>query len=304
MILSPLWLPATLLAGMVQSWRTAIQQRLRATLSVNAAGLVRYLYGFPVALLLLGGYTLLRGATLPALSPAFWGYAVTGGICQIIGTNLLIMAFGYRNFVVGTAYSKTEAVQGALLSAWLLHEGLTPLIWAGIGCGVIGVVILSTGGRRLGPAAMLREITQPAALCGLGAGLGFALTSIFIRSATRTLATPDLLLRALVTLAATMVAQALLQGAYVALREPAQLRTVARSWRTSGQVGVLAAIGSAGWFTGFATAPVALVRTVGQVEVVFTLLFGRFYLKEALGRSEAAGLLLVAVGVVLAVAGA
>lgn len=304
MILSPVWLPATLIAGAVQSWRTAIQQRLRATLSVNAAGLVRYLYGFPVAVLLLSGYALARHAVLPGLSPAFWGYAVTGGICQIFGTNLLIMAFGFRNFVVGTAYSKTEAVQGALLSAWLLQEGLTPLVWAGIGCGVIGVIILSTGGRRLGPAALLREIVQPAALCGLGAGLGFALTSIFIRSATRTLATPDLPLRALVTLVATMLAQAILQGSYVALREPAQLRAVAATWRTSAQVGVLAAVGSAGWFTGFATAPVALVRTVGQIEVIFTLLFGRFYLKEALGHSEAAGLVLVAIGVVLAVAGA
>ena len=54
MILSPIWLPATLMAGALQAWRTAVQQRLRGTLSVNAAGLVRYLYGFPVALLLLG----------------------------------------------------------------------------------------------------------------------------------------------------------------------------------------------------------------------------------------------------------
>lgn len=303
MILSPIWLPATLMAGALQAWRTAVQQRLRGTLSVNAAGLVRYLYGFPVALLLLGGYALLRGAAVPAVSMPFWGYAVAGGICQIIGTNLLIMAFGYRNFVVGTAYAKTEAVQGALLSAWLLHESLNGLVWAGIGLGVVGVIILSTGGRRLGPRALLAEIVQPAALCGLGAGLAFALTSVFIRNATRQLDSPDLLLRALVTLAATMVAQAILQGSYVALREPEQLRKVAHSWRTSAQVGSLAALGSAGWFTGFATAPVALVRTVGQVEVIFTLLFGRFYLKEPLGRSEASGLIFVAGGVVLAVIG-
>jgi drug/metabolite transporter (DMT)-like permease len=303
MILSPIWLPATLIAGALQAWRTAVQQRLRGILSVNAAGFVRYLYGFPVALVLLGGYTAFRHLAIPPLPPAFWAYSVSGGICQIIGTNLLIMAFGYRNFVVGTAYAKTEAVQGALLSAWLLHESLNGMIWAGIGVGVIGVVILSTGGRRLGPRELVREITQPAALCGLGAGLGFALTSIFIRNATRQLATPDLLFRALVTLVATMITQAILQGLYVIIREPDQLRIVARSWRTSAQVGVLAALGSAGWFTGFATAPVALVRTVGQVEVIFTLLFGRFYLHEPLGRSEALGLLFVAGGVILAVAG-
>jgi drug/metabolite transporter (DMT)-like permease len=303
-ILSPIWLPATLFGGALQAWRTAVQQRLRATLSINAAGLVRYLYGFPVALLLLGLYASLRDIPLPAMSPAFFGYAVAGGIAQIIATNLLLMAFGYRNFVVGTAYAKTEAVQGALLSAWLLGDKLTPLVWAGIAIGVLGVTVLSTGGERLSPAAVLRDVTQPAALCGLGAGFGFAVTSIFIRGATLKLATQDLVLRALLTLAVTSIAQTLLQGLYVIAREPQQIRAIFTSWRTSAQVGVLAALGSAGWFTGFATAPVALVRTVGQVEVVFTMLFSRFYLGEQLARGEVAGLLLVAAGVILAVLGA
>ena len=52
MITSPIWLPATLLAGALQAWRTAIQRRIGQSLSVNAAGLVRYLYGLPFALLL------------------------------------------------------------------------------------------------------------------------------------------------------------------------------------------------------------------------------------------------------------
>ena len=36
-------------------------------------------------------------------------------------------------------------------------------------------------------------------------------------------------------------------------------------------------------------APVALVRSVGQIEMVFTLLFSRFYLKEALKPGDVAG---------------
>ena len=51
------------------------------------------------------------------------------------------------------------------------------------------------------------------------------------------------------------------------------------------------------------TEAVALVRAVGQVEVIFTLAFGRYYLREPLARSELAGLLTVGVGVVLALAG-
>ena len=126
---------------------------------------------------------------------------------------------------------------------------------------------------------------------------------MFIKRATLVVETTDKVLAALVTLVAVLGLQALLQGAYVAVREREQLARIARSWRVSGQVGLLAAMGSACWFTGFATAPVALVRAVGQVEVIFTLAFGRYYLREPLARSELAGLLTVGVGVVLALAG-
>jgi drug/metabolite transporter (DMT)-like permease len=95
-----------------------------------------------------------------------------------------------------------------------------------------------------------------------------------------------------------------MQGSYVVWRERDQIGKIFINWRVAGQVGLLAALGSACWFTGFATAPVALVRAVGQVEVIFTLFFGRFYLKEKLARSELIGLLLVGQGVVLALLGA
>lgn len=294
-----IWLPATFLAGLFQAWRTAVQQRVRAELSVNAAGLVRYLFGFPVGCLLLASYLLFTGTSLPGQHDGFWFHAAMGGVAQILGTNLLILAFGFRNYVVGSAYAKTEAVQGAILAMILLGEHLSVLTWIGIGVGVVGVVVLSAGGQR----PRLSDLAQPAALCGLGAGLLFALTSVFIKRATLVVATSDKVLAALVTLVAVLGLQALLQGTYVAVREREQLARIAQSWRVSGQVGLLAAMGSACWCTGFATAPVALVRAVGQVEVIFTLAFGRYYLREPLARSELTGLLTVAVGVVLALLG-
>ena len=270
-----IWLPATLLAALFQAWRTAVQQRVRADLSVNAAGLVRYLYGLPVGLVLLGAYHTWRSAELPAIHAPFLAYCAAAGFAQIIGTNLLLMAFGYRNYVAGTAFAKTEAMQGALLAFLLLGELLSWLTIFGIAVGVVGVMIVAAGGQRL----RLPDIIQPAALCGLGAGLGFTMTSIFVKSASLELETSDKLLAALLALVAVQTWQTLMQGSYVLWREREQLPRVIATWRTSGQVGLLAALGSACWFTGFATAPVALVRAVGQVEVILTLGFSRFYLK-------------------------
>ncbi len=294
-----IWLPAALLGGLFQAWRTAVQQRVRADLSVNAAGLVRYLYGFPVACALFASYAAWRGVSIPVVGTDFLPFAALGGLAQLLGTLLLILSFGYRSYVVGTAYAKTEAVQGAILAMILLGEMLSPLTWIGIAVGVVGVIILSTGGKRLKVA----DLVQPAALCGLGAGLLFALTSIFVKRATFALASTDKVLSALLALVAVLFIQLILQGGYILARERDQIAPVLRTWRISGQVGVLAAFGSACWFTGFATAPVALVRAVGQVEVIFTLLFGRFYLGEQLKQSEVAGLIIVAAGVILALLG-
>lgn len=303
MITSPIWLPATLVAGAVQAWRTAVQRRVSHSLSINAAGLVRYLYGIPFALLLLGGYRLVFPTAMPAIGPLFLPFCLAGGLAQIIATNLLIMAFKHRNFVVGTAYSKTEAVQGAVLSFLLLGERLHPLAWAGIGCGVMGVMLLSTGGKRMGPGDFLRALTQPAAITGIASGFFFALTAIGIRRATQSVGGDDRILAALLVLVATVLMQTLLQGAWLMWREPGEMRRVLANWRVSGQVGLLSALGSACWFTGFATAPVALVRIVGQIEVAFTMAFGHFYLKERMRGSEVAGLMLGVSGVALALAG-
>ncbi|ONG46110.1 permease [Pseudoroseomonas deserti] len=299
----PLWIATTLAAALLQTWRTALQQKLRGQLSVNAAGVVRYLYGVPVGMLLLGLYAAIFGLVPPPPSWGFLAFAAAGGLMQILGTNLLIMAFGARGFAVGTAYAKTEAVQGAILALILLNEQLSSLAWIGIAVGVCGVLYLSLAGKKLTPAELLRATLQPAALCGLGAGGFFALTSILVKSANLELSHPDPVLRALVTLVFTNILQTLMQGSWLAWREPEQLRAVFATWRSSAPVGALSACGSACWFSGFALAPVAMVRALGQTEIIFTLLFSRFYLKESLKRSEVAGSVIVVAGVVLVLLG-
>lgn len=305
MISSPIWLPATLIAAVFQPWRTAVQRRVSKELSINAAGLVRYLYGLPFALALASGYQyLVAPAAFPALGDWFLIYCAAGGLAQIVATNLLLMAFGERSFVVGTAYSKTEAIQGALLSIALLGERLNALAWIGIAFGVAGVMILSAGGKRMSPGELLRALGQRGARYGIASGFFFALTAIAVRSATVQVGTDDHVRAALIVLAVIVALQTLMQGTLLVWRERDQVAPVFRSWRVSGQVGLLSALGSACWFTGFATAPVALVRVVGQIEVAFTMAFGHFYLGERVTRSEVAGLLLVTAGVVCALAGA
>jgi len=278
-----------------------MQQKLRHLLSVNGAGFVRFLYGAPTALVLFLGALIGTGLPIPTPNALFVVYCALGGVMQILATNLLIMAFGYRNFAVGTAYSKTETAQSAIVALIVLHEVLRALSWVGICIGLAGVMTLSLAGRGMRPAELARATVQPAALAGLGAGFLFALTTVFIKLANQALSGPSLFLRALFVLVVTNTLQTLMQGGFLAWREPHELRKAITTWRSSVWVGTLSAMGSACWFTAFAIAPIALVRSVGQVEIVFTLLFSRFYLKETLKRGDVAGLVLVVAGVLLIV---
>jgi drug/metabolite transporter (DMT)-like permease len=298
-----LWIPVTLAAALFQTWRTGLQQRLRGLLSINGAGFVRFLYGAPAATILLVMTVAVTGRAPPAPTALTMIYCAAGGLAQIVGTNLLIMAFGHRNFAVGTAYSKTEAAQSAVIAWIVLGEALRPLAIAGIAVGVVGVLVLSLAGRGLRAGGLARATVQPAALCGFGAGLGFAITAIFVKLANLSLGGPNVFLRALLALTLTNTLQTLMQGVWLAWQEPEELRRAITTWRTSAWVGTLSACGSACWFTAFALAPVALVRSVGQVEMVFTLSFSRFYLRERLRLHDLAGLGLIVAGVLLIVAG-
>ena len=295
----PLWIPVTITAALFQCWRTAMQQKLRGLLSVNGAAFIRFLYGGPVAVAFLLAALAVTRPGLPRVGELLFVYAAVGGLMQILGTNLLIMAFGFRNFAVGSAYAKTEAMQTGLIALVVLHEQLQPLAWGGIGVGLAGVLTLSLAGRGLRGWDILAATVQPAALCGLGAGFFLGGTGVLIKLASHHVHAPDVLLRALTVLVCMTLMQTVMQGAWLAWRAPEELRKAFVHWRSAAWVGLLSASGSACWFTGFTLTDVALVRALGQIEVVFTLGFSRFYLKERLRRGDVAGLLLVVAGVVM-----
>jgi drug/metabolite transporter (DMT)-like permease len=74
---------------------------------------------------------------------------------------------------------------------------------------------------------------------------------------------------------------------------------VLRAWRMSLFAGFMGAAASAGWFTAFALEPVAHVRTLGLIELVFSYAVSRRIFKERLSRSDVAGIALIALGVVV-----
>jgi drug/metabolite transporter (DMT)-like permease len=291
-----MWIPVTIVAAGLQTARTALQHRLRALLSVSGAGFVRYVYGAPLSLLaVLVAWT--AGASMPGFEPGFWPLVTLAGLAQILGTVCLIRAFDARDFAIGTVFAKTEVVQVAILSWILLGEPLDIAGWIGAAVCMVGVALLASKGERITWAS----IRQPAARYGLAAGGLLGLAAICIRGATKTLDGGDVVVRALLTLAVMNTIQTIVHGGYLAWRERPQLRLAFVHWRSSAVVGVLSVVGSAGWAIALALENAAKVRTLGQIELLFTFFVSHRLLGERHARGELVASALVMGGVLAVV---
>jgi drug/metabolite transporter (DMT)-like permease len=289
-----MWVPITLLAATFQILRTSRQHQLRSLLSVNAAGFVRYAYGFPLALVAAVITFGIVGEPLPQIPGRFWLIVVGAGAAQILATIALLRAFDLRDFAIGTVYAKSEVVLVALVSAFALGEPLAPLGWIGAVVCMVGIGWLAAPERW---RAVLSSAADPAALMGiLAAGL-FAMAAVGIRGASNSLGDDPAWDRALLTLTAMLGIQTLLNGTQLALTDRSELRAVVRNWRPILPVGVLSVCGSAGWAVAVTLTNAAKVRTLGQVELLIAFAISVWVLHEHHTRAAYAASALVLVGI-------
>jgi drug/metabolite transporter (DMT)-like permease len=291
-----MWLVATFSAAVFQTARTALQHRLRAALSRSGAGFVRYVYGAPIAL---AAVAVIAAAGVPLPSPPwrFWPIIAAAGLAQIVATVLLIGAFEAHNFAIGTVYSKTEIIQTALFSVVLLGEGLSALGWAATVTCFTGIAILAMASSH-----GAWPWSHRAARLGLGAGACFAVAAVGIRAASVSLGDHPAVVRALIALAVMNTMQTVMHGGYLAAREHDQLRLAVTTWRSSAIVGVLSVCGSASWALAFTLQNASRVRTVGQVELLWTFLVAHFWFHERHSRREWLACCLIVAGLVGAAA--
>jgi drug/metabolite transporter (DMT)-like permease len=293
-----LWLPITVFASAAQTMRNAAQRHLTGELGTLGATLVRFLYGLPFAvfwlLLVLGA----ARAGTPTPDWAFVGWVAGGAVLQLAATAFLLRAMAERNFALGVAYSKTEIVQVAVFGTLFLGDPLTPATAVSVAFATVGVLLLSPGGGERPLVAFARGWTSRAALLGLGSGAGFALSAVGFRGAALELAPAAPPLAAAYTLVWAQAIQVLLLGGWLLVREPEIVRRTLAAWRVSLLAGLMGALASIGWFTAMAMAPVANVRTLGVLELIFSFIVSRRIFRETLGRRELVGIALLALGIV------
>ena len=290
---SLLWIPFTLLAAAGQTARNAMQRELTRALGTVGATHVRFLFGFPFALLFLAGVLMATGLALPVPPAVFWPWVLVGAGAQIVATATMLATMNDRSFVVTIAYIKTEAIQAALFGLFFLGDPVTIGMVAAILVATAGVVAMSLKDK----GAM--EGGYKLVLLGLFSGAMFALSAIGYRGAILSLGLPSFVLAATFTVAVGLLMQAGLLTLHLTVRDRAVLHAIVRAWRPSLFAGFMGATASEFWFLAFALTSVANVRTLALVEVLFAQAMSFFIFKQATTKREALGMTLIVLGVAL-----
>ena len=294
-----LWIPLTIAAAFLQNVRSALQKHLKGELGTIGATFVRFGYGFPFAIIYLAALVVLFDFDMPRFNPAFIGWVVLGGIAQILATALLVTLFDARNFAVGTTYSKTETVQAAVFALVFLGESISITATIGILVSLVGVIAISAARAPAGLAGIARSWMARPALIGLASGSFFGVAAVSYRGASLSLGGDGFLVQAAFTLAVVLVFQTVVMAAFMALRDPGEITRVIKSWRVAGLVGLSGAVASIGWFTAMTLQNAALVRALGQIELVFTIASSVLIFREKILRLEFPGIVLVVAGIII-----
>jgi drug/metabolite transporter (DMT)-like permease len=289
-----LWIPFTLMAALMQAWRNAFQKQLSTSVDAYGVTLARFICAGPLAGLYLWALYAYQPMPAVTLSTTFWVYIVVAGISQIIATVLMVKLFQQKNYAIGVGLAKSEAVLAAMIGVAVLHDQLSMLGWLGVLVGGVAVFLLSG-------ATSIHTLSWSTIATGLGSGLTFAITSLLVREASLELPQLPFLYRAAWVLLCIIVLETIILLVWLALTRPYTLRAMWQRKGLTARVSVASFLGSLGWFSAMSLQSVPIVKTLGQIEVLFTLLISAYFFKEKLVKTDHWGLALVVVGAVLVI---
>ena len=293
------WVLITVAAAFFQNVRSTLQKYLKGHIGTTGATFVRFGYGLPFAFLFLAILYYGGGYPLPTLDFEFASWILLAALSQIIAQALLIHVFSYRNFAVGTAYSRTEPAQAALFGLIFLSETVSATVLLAIAISVGGVMMISVARTKLSAGRLVGPLKSRSVLIGLCSGTFFGIAAVGYRGASLSLGGPNFLVQGAVTLCAAITFQTLIMLLYIWLRDPNELRKILKAWKPALAVGFVGASASFGWFTAMTLEKAAVVKAVAQVEMLFAFGSTVLIFREPINRLEITGCCAVIAGILL-----
>ena len=265
---------------------------------------VRSIFGLPVLLIYLIAVMVAGDYGLPDINASFLIYSLGAALSQVAATALLIYLFTLRNFAVGTTLTKTDVMMTAILGSILFSETISTAGWVAILLTVAGVILLSiarTGVSALsgGGQGLLAAVLAKPNQIGILTGFFFCLSYLFLREASLSLSGGGFLYTAAWTVVTVTAMQVIFLGLWLAIKEPSGFRQLGLNTKLCLFIGLTSALGSIGWFTAMTIENASYVKSVGQVETIFTMLISSLYVREKIAGKEMFGIVLIVAGVLV-----
>ena len=289
------WILFTLMAAFMQAWRNAFQKQLSTTVDVYGVTLARFIFALPLALIYISCLYHFQPVTESVhFNLRFAIYVLIAALSQIAATALMVQLFKQKNYAIGVGLAKSEAVLAAIIAVVFLSDHLSLLGWFGVAVGGFAVFLMSKGRD-------FSDFSVQTLCIGIGSGLCFAITSLLVREASLELDNLPFIHRAAWVLLMVIGTQCFLLLMYLGIFRRATLWAMWQRIGLTFRVSLCSFLASLGWFSAMSMQSVPIVKTLGQVEIIFSMLISAYFFKEKLARAEHLGIVLVVVAAFLVI---
>ena len=293
------WIATSILGAFFQNARSSVQKKLNSEMSLMASTYVRFSFALPIIFIVFYLYFGNYDYFLKAIqNNHFILYVILGSIFQITFTFLFLYLFKFTNFLIGTALSKTEVIQIAFFEFIILKDYLNLYAVLGIIISTFGVIIFSTKDLK----NILKGFFSKSTIVGIFCGTLLALSIVFFRGSMQFIDfTNKNFDKALITLLAATFVQTTLITIYLLTFEIKQFQKIRSNMKLSFLAGLFGFSATVFWFYSFSLVQAAFVRTVGQIELLFSYISSRFMFKEKVRVIEIVGIFIFISGLILVI---
>lgn len=283
------------MAAFMQAWRNAFQKQLSTTVDVYGVTLARFIFALPLALIYISCLYHFQPVTDSVhFNLLFAIYVLIAALSQIAATALMVQLFKQKNYAIGVGLAKSEAVLAAIIAVVFLSDHLSLLGWFGVAVGGFAVFLMSKGRD-------FSDFSVQTLCIGIGSGLCFAITSLLVREASLELDNLPFIHRAAWVLLMVIGTQCFLLLMYLGIFRRATLWAMWQRIGLTFRVSLCSFLASLGWFSAMSMQSVPIVKTLGQVEIIFSMLISAYFFKEKLARAEHLGIVLVVIAAFLVI---
>jgi drug/metabolite transporter (DMT)-like permease len=292
-----MWALLTISAIFFQIIRNLEQKKLHKDLDVFTTSWSRFILPFPFAIIAVV-------STFQSYNFEFFYYILINALFQILGNIFLIKTIQTKNFSVGIAFSKTEIIQALILGFLLYNFRFNFIEISAIFLAFIGIILLAKLDFK-NFKDFTKSLKNIATLYGVLCGFCFGITSYNIQFASNYLISDGFnsIRASIVVLLYTIFFQniffIIFKSFQKRLFSDVKKLFLIENYRKFLLTSLSSFIGSICWYGAYAIGNVIHVKTVGQLEIIASMLVSKFYLKEKNTIKENLGIIFIIIAILL-----